>query len=266
MATGRLEAHPDVADFPLTKARDFRNTLQQVVCRQQDAFDWRFPQRKDLMTLSSIGTRCSAGDADVGFNKYRVERQSRDLYTLDISKKLLRSSAPRHASLDTSDIEGARPRELYPATNKQSRLLSNEDVEGSKVKPMHLKPVIEPGRVQQSHLDLCYAEKPPLERKLIRESLVIDVARPHQDIAGARSSHSYSKLKPHDRSMQAGDWPCSSPKAGHGVRLLDTADPAARLAAGERHQRVPHLQDRQNTRPAQPRLQSPRRKRQVQLL
>ncbi len=54
--------------------------------------------------------------------------------------------------------------------------MSNEDVEGSHVQPMHQKPVIDAGRVQRDYLDLCYSEKPPIERKLIRESLVVDVA------------------------------------------------------------------------------------------
>ena len=112
----------------------------------------------------------------MGFNKFRVARESSGLYTRDITRKRHRSYTPRNSSLDVSDIEGARPRRLYPDMNKSCVYLSNEDIEGSKVKPMHMKPNLpDKDRTQTKYTEFCYNEKELVVPKFLRDTLRTEV-------------------------------------------------------------------------------------------
>ena len=103
-------------------------------------------------------------------------RQSRLLYTQDISKKKDRLSRNSNRCLDTSDIDGSQPRRNYEGLSKSCAYLNNEDIEGAKVKPMHFRAkVASVDKPQKSYIHPCYLPKEPEVLPFRRDTLFIDV-------------------------------------------------------------------------------------------
>lgn len=151
----------------------------------------------------------SIRDEDVGHNKYSLARESRLLYTQDIAGRSRSSrgpsSQPRHNySLDTSDIEGARPRRHFTPRQRTYQYLSNSDIEGSGVKPMHQLPKRALKDRVRPIPQFCYLPKPPLELKFIRDSIPVD------DVEGARHKKFYTRLHNHERTNRIADIPGTS--------------------------------------------------------
>lgn len=103
-------------------------------------------------------------------------RQSRLLYTQDISRRREKLEKEGNPCLNISDIEGTKPKRLYEPLSKSCVYLSNHDIDGAKVKPMHFrKKVASVDKPQTEFIRFCYLPKEPLPQKFLRDTLQIDV-------------------------------------------------------------------------------------------
>ena len=115
-------------------------------------------------------------DEDVGGNRFKTMRQSRILYTQDISRKRDRIEKSGNPCLNISDIEGAKSKRLYEPLSKSCMYLSNEGIDGAFVKPMHFrKKVASVDKPQKEFIKFCYLPKEAEPVKFQRDTLQIDV-------------------------------------------------------------------------------------------
>ena len=146
-----------------------------------DPFNYPFPQRNDLMSLSTIGNN------DVGvFQKAASKTFTSSLYTSDI-KGAQPTLKPYFYTNKTSfinkneDIIGSQSRQLIRNSKVTSYQLINEDINGAKPSINKFKTVRKPTNPLTPEYILPKVEmKPPSPKRFIRDA--IDVS----DIEGTR--------------------------------------------------------------------------------
>ncbi|CDW75394.1 UNKNOWN [Stylonychia lemnae] len=186
----------------------------------KDPFNWPMPNRKDLMSLSSISKDKDLFRAKTAHVSQRQRSVSHNLATNDIQgaqpKQWVKETISRPEFLGQNwDIDRSCPRALHMGLNKPEYNLSNSDIEKSKpnyIKFQTTRPPSNPLNPQYKLPEVEY--RPPTPPKFIRDQITnedIDGAHPKKakyyetrnimdvkDIDGAKAKQVYVRSTQYD--------------------------------------------------------------------
>lgn len=189
---------------------------------------------------------------DVGHNTFRIQRESRQLYTGDISKNRRTYTFVNDGNLNISDILHTKPRKLHQPLNKPYLNMTTDDIPGAQVRELIRKNLQKsPERIQKSYIDPCYLPKESVDRGFIKDTL--DVTVPSLVTKGHRrrqrktlllqgqNTQPYQLHSRHKR--QQGSWKIP------GKYSFIAAKSSYRFTGNKGHKQRPHISDQAKREP-----------------